>query len=168
MLLIFGAGMSMAQTVAFEVKVSSDSILMGNYFEVTFSLENTKGRQFTPPSFEGFSIVGGPSQSSMTSVINGKSTQSLSYTYYLEPIDIGNYYIEPASIETEEGILESSPVEIIVLPNPDGIQQTPAPSRSRSFEFFTWPQPDLRPQPPAQEKEEKKKKYRKKRKTYRI
>jgi len=115
------------QDAQFSIAVSNDSILLGNHFEVTFTMENTNGRNFQTPDFKGFQIVGGPSQSSQMSIINGEMTQKKSWTYYLEPSDIGNYYIEPASIETDDGILETAPIEVLVVPNPDGvIQKSPS------------------------------------------
>ena len=122
----FGISLAFAQQEAnFRIEVSSDSILLGNYFEVKFILENATGSQFEPPSFEEFAIVGGPNQSSSFSMVNGKVSQNMSYSYYLEPLDIGNYYIEPASIKVGNKILETSPQKILVLVNPDAIYQSP-------------------------------------------
>lgn len=54
-------GLLSAQNDAtFRVEVSSDSILMGNYFKVTFSLESAGGENFQPPIFSGFDVVSGP------------------------------------------------------------------------------------------------------------
>ena len=39
------------QEASFRIEVSSDSVLLGNYFEVKFILENESGSQFEPPSF---------------------------------------------------------------------------------------------------------------------
>jgi len=110
----------------FRIEVSSDSILLGNYFEVKFILENESGSQFEPPAFNGFTVVGGPNQSSNFSMMNGKVSQSMSYSYYLEPLDIGNYYIDPASINVGDKILETLPQEILVVVNPDEIYQPPS------------------------------------------
>ena len=111
----------------FTVTVSTDSVLLGNYVEVTFTLENAAMEEFQAPVFEGFRIISGPNQSSSFSMMNGKVTQSASYSYYLEPKDIGSYYIAPAFVITEESTLETTPIEILVAPNPDGIIQNPKP-----------------------------------------
>ena len=118
----------------FTVEVSSDSVLMDNYFTVSFTLENAEGDNFAPPAFDEFEVVSGPNTSSSMSFINGKMSQKVSYTYYLRPREVGNYYIHPASIESADGVLETLPQEVIVLPNPDGIIQQPKP-RSESFNF---------------------------------
>jgi hypothetical protein len=111
---------------SFRMEVSNDSILLGNYFEVKFILENESGSQFDPPSFDGFTVVRGPSQASNFSIMNGKTSQSLSFSYYLEPLDIGNYYIDPASINVGDKILETLPKEILVVVNPDEVYQPPS------------------------------------------
>ena len=110
---------------SFRIEVSSDSILFGNYFEVKFILENESGRQFEPPSFDGFTLVGGPNQATNFSIMNGKTSQSMSYSYYLKPLDIGNYYIDPARIFVGDKVLETLPQEILVVVNPDEEYQPP-------------------------------------------
>lgn len=152
----------------FTVEVSNDSILLGNSFEVTFTLENAEGANFQMPGFSDFTLVGGPNQSSNFSMVNGDVTQTMSYSFFLEPKDIGNFYVEPANIEIEDSILETQPIEIITVPNPDGIVQRPKKRGQewgddffgRSFEFQTPPTP----KPPATQK----KKKNKKRKTYKL
>ncbi len=173
----------------FSVKVSIDSVLYGNYFQVVFSLENAKGQDFQAPAFEDFIVKSGPNMSSSFSMINGDVTQSISYTFYLEPKDIGNYYIQPASIAVGEMMLETEPVEILVVPNPEGVIQK-QPEEERMSEFFKGFGPDRMPgfkdfnfdfeepgfrslpkdkDPSTQPgKEDKTKKKKKKRKTYKI
>jgi hypothetical protein len=107
---------------------------MNNYFTVSFTLENAEGANFMPPAFDEFEVASGPNTSSSMSIMNGQVSQKVTYTYYLRPRDIGNYFIEPASIESDEGVLETLPREVIVLPNPDGIIQQPQ-QRTQPFNF---------------------------------
>lgn len=125
-----------AQDAKFTVEVSSDSILMGNYFEVTFSIENGKGQNFQAPDFQDFLIVGGPNQSSSFSMVNGVTTQSMRYTYYLEPKEAGLLYIEPANVELDGVIIETEPIAIKVASNPEGIIQSPNKQKNRTFDNF--------------------------------
>ena len=131
---LFLCGPMLAQEEArFTIEVSSDSILMGNYFEVKFTLENAKGSNFEPPTFSEFFLKGGPNTASSMSIVNGEVSQTITYSYYLEPKDIGNYWVEPASIAVGDEILETQPIEVVVFPNPDGIkQQIP---QKQPFEF---------------------------------
>ena len=169
---LFFAGTILAQGEArFTIEISTDSILLGNYFEVKFTLENAKGDHFEPPTFRDFFLKGGPNTASSMSIINGEVSQTITYSYYLEPKDIGNFWVEPASIVVGDDILETQPVEVVVFPNPDGIKQD-IPSR-QPFEFriddFRMPMPKLDTlngeQVPQEKKDQKKKK---KRKTYKI
>jgi len=157
----------------FTVEVSTDSLLMGNYLEVTFTLKNAGGQNFRPPTFDGFQVVGGPNQSTSMTIVNGEVSQSISYSYYIEPTDIGAFWIEPASIEAEGHILETTPTQILVVPNPDGIKQFPQKREQRRLffdDFFNQMAPQFSPPPPAAEPKESpdKQPKKRKRKTIRI
>lgn len=147
----------------FTVEISTDSILLGNYFQVKFTLENASGEHFQAPVFEGFQIVSGPNTSSSISIVNGEVSQMASYTFYLQPNDIGNYYIQPASIQVEENVLETIPLQVIVVPNPDGVIQTPQMTEKFNFDLRM---PDMNAKPAP--KQEEMKPQAKKRKTYKI
>lgn len=126
---------SQDKPVKFTVSVSTDSILMDNYFEVEFMLENADGQNFEAPDFtDHFNVVSGPNFSTSMSMVNGDVTQSMTITYYLEPKDIGSYYILPASVEAGNKVLETAPIEVLVVPNPDGIKQS-LPRNNRQFNF---------------------------------
>lgn len=151
------------QAADFSVSISPDTILMGNTFRVDFSMENISNPNFQPPDFEGFRVIGGPNQSSSMMVMNGEVSQSMTYTYYLEPAGEGQFFLAPAKAETEEESLFTEPLEIIVLPNPEGIIQQPESTRSFGWDsdFFQMPEfPALRNPVPKPKK--------KKRKTYKL
>ena len=123
--------------VTFTVEVSTDSILMDNYFEVKFTVENADGKNFEAPDFsENFEVVSGPNFSSSVSMLNGVMTQSMAITYYLKPKDIGAFYIEPASIRTEGKVLETTPIEVFVHPNPNGVKQAPPMNNGNFYMQF--------------------------------
>lgn len=168
--LFIGTSVSAQEDAVFTVKVSSDSVLLGNYITVTFTLENANMEDFQAPNFKDFKIISGPNQSSSFSMINGKVSQKASYSYYLEPTDIGNYYIPPASVSTSEQVLETQPIEILVAPNPDGIiQNQPIKQESFGSDFFgrnDFFSRDFFGTPPSQQAP--KKKTKKKRKTYKL
>lgn len=118
-----------SQQATFEVVVSNDSVLLGNTITARFTIENANTEDLSLPAFSGFH-VSGPSVSTQMSMMNGAVSQSTTYTYYLEPQEVGEYYIEPASIKTEDGFLETLPVAVNVFPNPDGIIQSPPSNNS--------------------------------------
>lgn len=133
------------QAPKFTVEVNTDSVLWGNRLKVTFKLENASGAQFEAPDFPDFHIVGGPNMSSSFSFVNGVSSQSVSYSYYLEPRDIGVFYIQPAAIKAGEQVLETLPVKIMVAPNPNNIRQEAEPKQDSRFRF-RWDDFDAPPQ----------------------
>lgn len=162
---------AMAQDEGFSVRLDRDSILMGNHFQVSFILENTKVEDFTPPVFEDFDVVSGPNQSSSMMIVNGDVSQSMTYTFILQPKTEGSFFIAPAKAVTVEGDLFTEPLSVNIYPNPEGIIQN---SRTRSnslwdMNFFSMPEfpsmPDMEQRlQPKKPKEPKKKK----RKTYKL
>jgi len=160
--------------VKFSVSVSTDSVLMDNYFEVKFTLENANGENFEAPAFDHFNVVSGPNFSTSMSMVNGDVTQSMTITYYLEPKDIGSYYILPASVKAKDKTLQTAPLGVLVVPNPDGIKQVP----ERRQDLFDWgspfdfekefPFPHIRPDNKPQPQPEPGQKPKKKKRTIRI
>ncbi|MBK9015067.1 MAG: BatD family protein [Saprospiraceae bacterium] len=164
----------------FTVTVSTDSILMDNTFEVKFVLENANGQNFEAPDFsDHFNVVSGPNFSTSMSMVNGNISQSMTITYYLEPKEVGMFYILPASVNTDDKVLETAPLEVMVVPNPDGIKQMPPRGKMDSFQFnfgdpfgFDFSFPELQEMPqfsnPSPREEAPKEQPKKKRKTMRI
>ena len=99
--------------VSFRAKVSKKTLGINERLQIDF-LMNEDGDNFTPPSFENFKIVGGPSQSISNSWINGERTYSKTYTYFLAPKKRGSTNIGQASIEVKGVIYKTSPIEINV------------------------------------------------------
>jgi hypothetical protein len=160
--------------VNFSVEVSTDSVLMGNYFEVRFIIENADGKNFEAPAFDNFRVVSGPNFSSSYSIMNGDINQSMTITYYLEPLETGQYFILPASVKADGKMLETAPMRVLVVPNPDGIKQNPYKKEHRLFDmfnpfnldddfFFSFP-----PRTPKETPKQEEKPLEKKKKTTRI
>jgi len=101
----------------FGIFVGSDTINQSDLLEVKFMLENVEG-QIERPAFTGFEIVGGPNQSSSFQFINGKSTSSISHSYWIRATEAGLLYIGPIYATTAQGDkLESGPIAITVMPS---------------------------------------------------
>lgn len=111
-LLIFSFNLLSGQ-VSFRAKVSKKTLGINERLQIDF-LMNEDGDNFTPPSFEKFKVVGGPSQSISNSWINGERTYSKTYTYFLAPKKRGSTNIGQASIEVKGVIYKTSPIEINV------------------------------------------------------
>lgn len=127
-----------AQEKSFTIELSNDTVLIGNSTIVKFILHNTNG-DFEAPEFKDFDILSGPNTMSSYTIINGKSTQESSYTYYLRPQKEGELFIDPAYLYSESDTLETFPTKIIVSPNPEGKVIEPKQNRQEQFDF-TFPQ----------------------------
>ncbi|MCP4443700.1 MAG: protein BatD [Aureispira sp.] len=103
--------------MAFKVEVRYDTVGLHEPFEVKFKLENASLLHFQAPTFDGFKVVAGPMTSSNFSMINGVTTQSITYTYHLQAVDLGIYEIAAAVAETPEGELTSAPIALVVTEN---------------------------------------------------
>ncbi|NOT38258.1 MAG: hypothetical protein HOP11_12870 [Saprospiraceae bacterium] len=127
-----------AQESSFRINTSLDTVYLGNYLEVKFTIENTKGK-FKEPSFAGLKVISGPNTYSSMKIMNGESTSSMTYSYIVKPAEVGNYIIEPATLETEDETLKTTEKKIVVLPNPDNILQSPAENDQNPFDVLVNP-----------------------------
>ena len=114
-----------AQNVKFSVEISDDTLLVGNYFELKYTIQNVSPNGFQPPTFTDLEVVGGPNTATSFSIINGEMSQSASFTYYIRPPETGAYTIPPAYVADGDQEMETPPIDIYVLPNPDGIIKQP-------------------------------------------
>ena len=128
-LLLLAAG---GNAQSFEIKMSSDSLLVGNYFKVSFISKNSDGK-FEAPEFEGMQVLSGPNVSSSVSIVNGDKSSTVSYSYLLQPEDVGIYTIPPAYLVSEDKTIETTPTVINVHPNPEGIITRPEQEQFGSF-----------------------------------
>ena len=100
-------------SVSFEAVLSKKSLGINENLRVDFKM-NKDGDNFTPPSFKGFTVVGGPNQSVSNMWVNGKRTFSKSYSYFLNPSKKGSLTIGQATIEIDDNIYKTLPVKISV------------------------------------------------------
>jgi hypothetical protein len=108
------ANPSLADEAQFTAAVSSNPVVQGEPFRIQFSV-NTDASNFRPPSFDGFDVLNGPSQSSSVQIINGNYSRSLSFTYVLRANKVGTFTINPASIQVDGKRLRSNPISMRVV-----------------------------------------------------
>ena len=99
--------------VNFRANLSKSSLGINERVRVDFIIDKD-GDNFTPPEFENFRIVAGPSQSIKNSWINGKRSYSKTYTYFLSPIKKGNFKIGQASIQVGDEIYKTMALNLVV------------------------------------------------------
>lgn len=121
LLFLFLTGMGLAQSPVFEAYADAKQVLANRYFEVTFTLKNADGGNFSPPSFSDFVILSGPARGVSTTIINGKVSKEMSFTYTLQPKKTGKFTIGSAYIVIDNGTrMQSQPVQIEVLAAKEG------------------------------------------------
>lgn len=99
--------------VTFDMALSKEKLGVNERLRVDFTM-NKDGDNFTPPPFDGFNVVMGPSQSISSSWINGKRSFSKTYTYILMPTGRGNFTIGQATIEIGGQTYKTLPKEVEV------------------------------------------------------
>lgn len=109
-------------------------VVVGERFQVVFEA-NAEGKNFSAPSFEGFTVVGGPftSTSSSFSMVNGSMTHTVkcTYTFALQAYKEGTFHVGAASLTVKGNKISSEPFDIKVLPD-DGSQTSASGGGSSS------------------------------------
>lgn len=99
---------------------SKRQVMVGERFQVVFEA-NAEGRNFQAPSFDGFTVVGGPftSSSSSFSMVNGSMSHTVknTYTYALQAYKEGTFHIGSASLTVKGNKVSSEPFDIQVIPD---------------------------------------------------
>ncbi len=129
LIVIFSLCMLWPAVSAFAQKfsaIASAKEVPQNYtFEITYSLENGDLQKFIPPKMDGFDVYG-PAQSTNVSIINGRMSKSVSYTYTLQPKKQGEFTIPPATAIVNNKEMKSNPVAVKVLAPQKKPQQSAA------------------------------------------
>ncbi len=142
-LLMLGLMLSLPMLVsAIEIKFTASGpkqIGNGEQFQVTYTL-NTNGSGLVSPSFPDFDLLGGPSQSTNMSIVNGAMSQSVSFTYYLRAKKEGTFTIKPAKIKVNGVEIESNNLTITVTKaDPAAAQRRQQQQRQQMFDPFADP-----------------------------
>ncbi|MBU1299519.1 MAG: BatD family protein, partial [Bacteroidetes bacterium] len=130
LIFIFTYSTAFSQDPNFTTSVDRNRIAMGEQFEITFTLSGS-GKNFQPPPFSDFLVLSGPNQSTSTQFINGNLSQSISYSYILQPRSEGKFTIESATIESGGKRVQSNNIIIEVT---KGSQQPQRQSQQSSEE----------------------------------
>ena len=92
---------------------------MNDKFQVSFTFEGqdiNSIKSFVPPDLnKDFLVLSGPNQSTSMQIINGAVSASISYSYYLQPRNLGKYSIGSAKILYKDQEYKSEPIKIEVV-----------------------------------------------------
>ena len=108
---LFSSFTASAQLTA---SVNKTKIGLQENFELSFKLEGN-AKSFNPPPLDEFRILSGPNRSSQTSIINGRMSQSMSYSYILRPRTPGKVVIEGATAEIDGKTIEANQITVEIL-----------------------------------------------------
>lgn len=101
----------------FELTSDKTTINQNQRFQVYFTFEGGDGknvRGFRPPDFNNFKIISGPNQSSNFSMINGKVSSTITYSYIIVAPNTGKFAIEKGRIQYEGKEYESNSLTLTV------------------------------------------------------
>lgn len=129
---LYFAGLSQ---VEFTASVNYNQVAINEVF--TYEILSNQGScQIYQPEFGGLTIVGGPYQSSSSSVmiVNGKRTQNkqIKYTYQLRGTKKGSYTIKPAQMKCGTETHKTEPITVKVSMGNES-QTNAAPTTNKDF-----------------------------------
>lgn len=115
-------GCNVYSQASLTVEISSDTIGLEDAVKVTYRLTGAQEKIDILP-WEGLQQVSGPNVSSSFSFVNGISSQEYNESYILLPKYEGSIYIPSASVIIAGEALETEPIELFVVAEPN-YQQT--------------------------------------------
>ena len=122
-ILVAGCAIS---AIARELEVNADAIVsLNGKFQIAYTIEyepNNPVEAFEPPAFgDHFKVIAGPGQSVARHDINGKVSNSIIFTYYLQALREGVFDIPQASVKMKDGsVIKSKARSMEVLKEEGG------------------------------------------------
>lgn len=116
-----------ADDATFNASVSKNPVGLGDQVTLSLELKNTGaggGKNLQLPDLSKFHIMAGPNQSSSMQFVNGVISSSVTYSYVLQPKELGKITIGPASIEAGGTTYRTTPITLEVV---KGSPRTQAP-----------------------------------------
>ncbi len=132
-LLIFTCllGVLNAQELKFAASVNKSKAVVDEQIRLTYSL-NAMGNAFNQPDLSAFNLLMGPQQTyGVQQNPNGRSTQTMSFTYIISGKKPGKYTIQPASVRIGNGLIKSNTVEVEIVKGQNSNAQN-QPSKGNS------------------------------------
>jgi hypothetical protein len=127
-----------AQDPLFEANVDRNPVGVGEQFTLSFTLNNGGvggGKNLQLPDLSRYHILAGPNQSSSMQFINGAVSSSVTYSYVLQPKEIGKFTIGSATIEAAGKILKSTPISVEVVKSATPAKRQPVQAEDATAQF---------------------------------
>jgi len=104
-----------SQAVSFRIETTKKIVDLSEYFEISYIIEGgRKAKSFNPGDLSAFNIESGPSESYKSSYVNGRTSQSLTFSYYLQAKKEGTFKISGASVFVNNKKYRAKEVSIVV------------------------------------------------------
>ncbi len=120
--LFFSFSLAAQSDIQFVADTDTERLLPRQSLEISYTLENASGTDFSPPDFSPFEVLRGPSISNSLQIINGNRSSSITYTFVLAAPGPGKYTIPRASIQVEGQSLTSGTLKVEVVPKGSDVQ----------------------------------------------
>jgi len=111
---LFCTGNLIAQGIKFTASVDKNPVATGDVVAITFSI-NGNAERFNPPQFPGFTVAGGPNVSQSMEIVNGRSSETMAYSYELMATKVGEFTIGPATTTVNGHVYSTNTVKIKVI-----------------------------------------------------
>lgn len=105
---------SFGQT-SFTAKISSTQVKANSTFIIEYTITNSEVENIQLPTLQEFTLVGGPSTSTSMTIINGKSSSYVKYSYEYLANKTGKFTIPPAKVAIKGRLLTSNSLQIEVV-----------------------------------------------------
>jgi len=102
--------------VRLTARIDRDHVMVYDRIQYTLTLEADRRGvpDPTPPDFNGFKQLGAPRTSTQFSWVNGRTTSTKVYTYFLQAQKPGRFTISPARVTVDGQIYQSTPLQVVV------------------------------------------------------
>lgn len=109
-----------AQSVNVQATVSENQVFSGEYVELKISVSGERFKRLSKPEFpaeiEGFRLVSqNPSTSRSIQIINGQTSSSYTYGYFLIAEKAGTYSIPAINLDVDGTVYSTEPVRVTIV-----------------------------------------------------
>jgi hypothetical protein len=115
-LLLFLCNGISAQT--FTASVNNTTVGVNEPFEISFQFSGddiNSIKNFHAPDFKNFNVISGPNQSTSMQIINGAVSASITFSFYITAVSLGQHTIGSASIEYKGKTYNSEPINMSIV-----------------------------------------------------
>jgi len=132
LLVALGCGAGRAGADNLRAEVDARKIGIQEQVVLTITVEGSSlPEEVDRPAFTNLRVVGIPSTSTQVSLVNGRMSQSRSWTYVLQPAAVGSAEVGAVRVRLQSGEYSTAPIPIEVVPG--AVKPAPAPRSQDPF-----------------------------------